>query len=450
MPERPLSTVRDWIADAEDPEYEYARHNGKVLRLTRPLAQLLRLMDGRRSVTDLADALTAEGVETSPDEVIEILAEVLVPQQYVTEAPVGPASASPAADSAGGVAAPASLEKPDTPGLWWSVWLLKDGPFNVVARWFAWLFHPWLAVPLFAAGAAFMIWFVATQKSDVIAGSMRDPLLFGQAFLLSLGGILLHEVGHAAACVRQRVRAGHLGFGFYYLFPVCFVDTNAAWTLRPRRRLWIDLGGLYFTLLYSILLAGISLYKPIPAVTVTLYAQAFLFVVNLNPFFRFDGYWALSDVLDLPNLHTQTRTLLEQTWASLRSRRMGELVATLGQHKLLSAYIALASGFFLFFIRNASQQAVPVLLHWPSRLYSTGIMVTQVWSSARAWEVPIVVVGVVSATVTALGTAAALWLYVVRPAVMDLPRLLTAPAGAPRGSLTRVAVALLILVFMVL
>jgi hypothetical protein len=447
IPERPLCTVSDWLPNAEDPDYEYARHNGRVLRLTKPLAQLLRLMDGRRTLAELAALLTSEGMETTRDEVVEILEEELVPKHYVTEAP---------ADEAGAAAVPGerpaavSNQKPSTPGLWWAIWLLKDQYLHALARPFAWLFAPWLALPLFASGAVFLTWYLATESTDTVAVSMQDPRLFGQAFLLTMLGIFWHEIGHAAACVRQGVRAGHLGFGFYYLFPVCFVDTNAAWTLRPRRRLWIDLGGLYFTLIFAVALAALYMLYPIPAIRVALYSQSFLFVINFNPFFRFDGYWALSDAFDLPNLHGQTRTLLEQLSAHLKVRQFGDAVRTLRQTPVITVYSILSAGFFLFFLRNVSRQSLPVLLHWPRRLYDTGVLLTQVWTTTQLWDIPIVLVGVVSATVTALGTGAALWLYVVRPTVVDLPRLLVTPGDAPRGTLTRVTVAVLILLFMLL
>ena len=127
-------------------------------------------------------------------------------------------------------------------------------------------------------------------------------------FYLSLIGIaLFHELGHAAACRRFDCPHGDIGFAIYFMFPVFYTDVTRAWRLPPLKRAVVDLGGIYFQ---AILFVVLTLYVML---TGNLFALRILWAMNLtmlwtlNPIFKMDGYWLLSDVSGLTNLHRQMR-----------------------------------------------------------------------------------------------------------------------------------------------
>jgi putative peptide zinc metalloprotease protein len=120
---------------------------------------------------------------------------------------------------------------------------------------------------------------------------------------------VLHELGHAYTAHRHGCRVPAMGAAFLVLWPVLYTDTNEAWKLASRRhRLQIGAAGMaaelalaaVATLLWSFLPEG-----PLRAGVFLLSTSTWIITlaINLSPFMRFDGYFLLSDLLNMPNLH---------------------------------------------------------------------------------------------------------------------------------------------------
>jgi putative peptide zinc metalloprotease protein len=120
---------------------------------------------------------------------------------------------------------------------------------------------------------------------------------------------VLHELGHAYTAHRHGCRVPAMGAAFLVLWPVLYTDTNEAWKLASRRhRLQIGAAGMaaelalaaVATLLWSFLPDG-----PLRAGVFLLSTSTWIITlaINLSPFMRFDGYFLLSDLLNMPNLH---------------------------------------------------------------------------------------------------------------------------------------------------
>lgn len=140
---------------------------------------------------------------------------------------------------------------------------------------------------------------------------------------LLLAVVLFHEFGHAAAQLRYGLGAGGIGFQLYHYLPAFFANVSASWRLKPRQRMVVDLGGIYFqTVAGSVLYLLFLQTQYLPFLTTVIVADL-LSVVTLNPFLRFDGYWLLSDALAVPNLHEQSRRMLTHYWRRLTRREAG-------------------------------------------------------------------------------------------------------------------------------
>lgn len=123
--------------------------------------------------------------------------------------------------------------------------------------------------------------------------------------LLCLVSILCHEFGHAAAVAKYGGSPGHIGFGLYLLLPSFYADVSEVWRFRRKERMVVDLGGVYFQQLSFVVFALLGHYFSAPEFFVVCYFIDLMAWFNLNPVFRFDGYWFLVDYLALPNLYQQ-------------------------------------------------------------------------------------------------------------------------------------------------
>ncbi|MDB5365437.1 MAG: hemolysin [Rhodospirillales bacterium] len=148
----------------------------------------------------------------------------------------------------------------------------------------------------------------------------------GASFLFSVEGAIaafvalslskcVHELGHALVAKRHGVAVPTMGVAVMVLWPVLYTDTNGAWRLTSRRaRLQIGAAGMaaelalacFATLAWSVAPDGetrSALFLLASATWLTTLA------VNLNPLMRFDGYFLLSDLLDVANLQQRAFAL---------------------------------------------------------------------------------------------------------------------------------------------
>jgi len=129
--------------------------------------------------------------------------------------------------------------------------------------------------------------------------------------LCNYAGLFLHELGHAAACTRCGVKHGPIGFGIYLVFPAFYADVSDAWRLPNRKRMIIDAGGVYVTLILAwiALMVYLTTGSAVAEILTAVYGLTAFF--SLNPFLRMDGYWLVSDALGIPNLMTANREVTE-------------------------------------------------------------------------------------------------------------------------------------------
>jgi putative peptide zinc metalloprotease protein len=150
---------------------------------------------------------------------------------------------------------------------------------------------------------------VVIHIAFVLFGGYKHPytLSFTQrqwimAWIGAYAAVFVHELGHCTACTRYRSRPGAVGFGLYLIWPVLYADTNDSWRLDRRHRAIVDIAGIYFHLIASAacILTGYLLHSPV--LFVISKSAILATAINLNPFFRFDGYWLITDLTGIPNI----------------------------------------------------------------------------------------------------------------------------------------------------
>ncbi|MEQ9771400.1 HlyD family efflux transporter periplasmic adaptor subunit [Pectobacterium jejuense] len=122
---------------------------------------------------------------------------------------------------------------------------------------------------------------------------------------------VLHEFGHAYTCKRFGARVATMGVAFLVMMPVLYTDTSGSWKLtRRRQRMAIGAAGMmtelvlaaWATLAWSFLPDGMLRSAAFMLATTT---WIMTLAINLSPLMRFDGYFLLSDGLQMPNLQNR-------------------------------------------------------------------------------------------------------------------------------------------------
>jgi putative peptide zinc metalloprotease protein len=130
----------------------------------------------------------------------------------------------------------------------------------------------------------------------------------------------IHEFGHAFACKKFGAATGSggevhvMGIMFLVLTPVPYVDASSSWAFREKwHRIIVGGAGMVVEMAVASIAAVIWVGTPPNA---TLHALAYNAMVigsvttllfNGNPLLRYDGYYMLSDLLEIPNLAQRSK-----------------------------------------------------------------------------------------------------------------------------------------------
>ena len=165
--------------------------------------------------------------------------------------------------------------------------------------------------------AAWSLWvlpavILAALHFSELSENLSDRVLSTEGLLLMALTFpvvkVLHELGHAYALKVFGGEVHQIGLMLIALYPVPYVDASSAAMLPNKwKRIVVGAAGMMVELLiaalamYLWLLVEPGLVRSI-AFDVILIAGVSTIVVNGNPLLRFDGYFILSDWLEIPNL----------------------------------------------------------------------------------------------------------------------------------------------------
>lgn len=169
-------------------------------------------------------------------------------------------------------------------------------------------FTVWLALTALAGWVILHNWSEFTAPVGDIFRSDNLPLLWISLITLKI----VHEFGHAYA---TKLLGGHvpeMGLFMMIFTPCAYVDATAAWGFtRKRDRLIVNFGGMYVEL-FCAALAVLAWSVMPPGLwrsvlhNVVMLASVITIGFNINPLMRYDGYYALSDFLEIPNLRARS------------------------------------------------------------------------------------------------------------------------------------------------
>ena len=114
-----------------------------------------------------------------------------------------------------------------------------------------------------------------------------------------------------------KINTGKIGVGIYLYLPVLYVNLNEIWRLDKKKRMIINLSGIFFQLLIGLLLIIIFYCTGSNMVGGLIKLNFIIAMLNLNPFVRFDGYWTLADFLNDNNLYNNSKKLF-RSWLTFK------------------------------------------------------------------------------------------------------------------------------------
>lgn len=126
----------------------------------------------------------------------------------------------------------------------------------------------------------------------------------------------IHELGHGLTCKHFGGEVHEVGAMMLVFQPYFFVNVSDSWTMPNRmHRVWVSFAGIYVELIFAALATFFWAIVQPGALRDFLFNVIFIasvntVVFNANPLMRFDGYYIMMDLLEVPNLQAKSRALI--------------------------------------------------------------------------------------------------------------------------------------------
>jgi putative peptide zinc metalloprotease protein len=365
--------------------------SGKVHRFTPAARLILAAMDGRRNVHDLWQLAQRRLGDDAPtqDEILQLLGQLHGADLLQTDVPPDALEVfergerETRAKSRRAWANPMAVRIP----------LFDPGVFlDRMARWWPRLWGVpgavlWLLVVVPALVMLPQHWLELTNNISDRVLEADNLLLLGLAFPVIKA---LHELGHATATRAGGGEVHDMGLMLLVLMPVPYVDASAATVMRSRwSRALVGAAGM----LVEVFVAALAFYLWMSVepglvralcFNVMLVAGVSTLIFNGNPLLRYDAYYILADLIEVPNLAQQSA----RYWGYLAERyvlRVDDAVSPAGSRSesLWFLFYGLASTVYRLMV------TIAIALFIGTRFFFVGVVLA-LWAGTMMAVMPLV------------------------------------------------------------
>lgn len=197
---------------------------------------------------------------------------------------------------------------------------------NRLAPYTNWYFTKW-AVMVFGMIGLGALLLIGTNFATFRSRLPAFHEFFGPQNWLWLGITLgltkvLHEFGHGLSCKRFGGECHEMGVMFLVLTPCLYCNVSDSWLLPSKwHRAAIGAAGMYVELTMASIATFLWWFSD-PASTINQISLSVMFICSVstvlfngNPLLRFDGYYILSDISEIPNLRQKSSKILQRFMA---------------------------------------------------------------------------------------------------------------------------------------
>ncbi len=182
------------------------------------------------------------------------------------------------------------------------------------------LFNPVSVVVLILLVSATLLFALFSVDSLLAQVPAFSQLATAEHVLAVLVGFvlakILHELGHAIACQYTGHECSEMGILLLVFLPCLYCDVSDMWREKSRsKRILVSMAGVYVELSIALLCFWIW-FLTVPGglhnfcYSLMLVTSVNTLFINGNPLMRYDGYFALADLIRTPNLGQVSRQQL--------------------------------------------------------------------------------------------------------------------------------------------
>ena len=187
-----------------------------------------------------------------------------------------------------------------------------------VIPWIRWWWTPgvvitWVAIFTVVLGFLIFHWDLYWAGFFSLFDPTRNSLWDWVFLILLIFGVSIwHELGHGFTCKRYGGEVHDIGFALFYFEPAFYCKIDDSYMFPEKRhRIFAVFGGPYFELMLCSVAVAVWLTTPVEWWFHSL-ALSIVFITgisvlfNVNPLLKLDGYYALMDWVDVPDLREES------------------------------------------------------------------------------------------------------------------------------------------------
>ncbi len=193
-----------------------------------------------------------------------------------------------------------------------------DRLFGAMAKPFWWIWTRqamWISIAIIAAAVA-----VFFQHAEGLDQAFANIFHWENLALMWVTTILIksvHELGHGLTCKHFGGEVHEVGFMSLVFTPYFFVNVTDSWVMPNRKhRMLVSAAGIYVELIFAAF--AVFLWAVVQPgwfkdflFNIILIASVSTILFNANPLMRFDGYYIMTDLIEVPNLQGKSRALIQ-------------------------------------------------------------------------------------------------------------------------------------------
>ena len=193
---------------------------------------------------------------------------------------------------------------------------------NGIYPWVSWFFTAWAT--WLSIGLAFCALSLVIVQFDIFQSRLPSfQSFFAAQNWLLIAGVLgvtkvIHEFGHGLSCKHFGGECHEMGVMFLVLTPCLYCNVSDSWMLPSKwHRAAIGAAGMYVEIVIASIATFIWWFSE-PSflnylcLNIMFVSSVSTILFNANPLLRYDGYYILSDIMEVPNLRQKASSILSR------------------------------------------------------------------------------------------------------------------------------------------